>query len=79
MTITPITRPAIVAIALSGDVLLRLSATDETYCVVGVHMQTVDGETVITEHVGLTPEEAAAWGEDDSVLLEIVATKRGWM
>jgi hypothetical protein len=79
-TITPIQlAPAVDRFCLSGEVRLWLSATDnESYCSVGVHLFSSDMTLQQTLFVGLTKEEADAWGADDSILLDLVLTKTGW-
>lgn len=79
-TITPIDLlPQADRFVLSGRVELILTAGEnESYCAVHVNLFSAEGTFLRTMQVGFTKAEADAWGEDDAVLYDMVATKLGW-
>jgi len=77
VAIEPIVYPLNAGTATQLSVLVLNFTTEATTCTTYWQLLTKDGKVVAADNYDLTPEEFAAWGQDNNVVNEYVAAAIG--
>jgi hypothetical protein len=77
VAIEPIVYPLNAGTATQMSVLILNFTTEATTCTTYWQLLTEDGKVVADDNYDLTPEEFAAWGQDNNYVNQVVAAAIG--
>ena len=77
VAIEPIVYPLNAGTATQMSVLVLNFTTEATTCTTYWQLLTEDGKVVADDNYDLTPEQFAAWGQDNNYVNEVVAAAIG--
>jgi hypothetical protein len=77
VAIEPIVYPLNAGTATQMSVLILNFTTEATTCTTYWQLLTEDGKVVADDNYDLTPEEFAAWGQDNNYVNQVVAQAIG--